>query len=170
MILYHGSTVAVQFPRLIQSDKGRDFGTAFYLTDLQVQAEKWAWRHARINRLNGLLDAKAIVSVFVFDEVEAHSSLKWLELPQANLEWLELVLKCRGDISYNHGFDSVSGKVADDNVGRTVSYVQQGIMRKEDALERLKFQQINNQIAFCTLKALQFLHYQKHYSITKEPV
>lgn len=38
----------------------------------------------------------------------------------------------------------VCGKIANDNVGETVSYVMQGIMRKEDAVERLKFEKINN--------------------------
>ena len=33
-------------------------------------------------------------------------------------------------------------------------------MRKEDAVARLKFEQINNQIAFCSDKALQCLEYR----------
>ena len=38
-------------------------------------------------------------------------------------------------------------------------------MRKEDAIERLKFEKINNQIAFCTPKALEELKYQKFYEL-----
>ena len=60
-------------------------------------------------------------------------------------------------------YDIVEGKIADDNVGETVSYVMQGIMRKEDAIERLRFEQINNQIAFCTEAALRTLHFQNSY-------
>ena len=48
---------------------------------------------------------------------------------------------------------------ADDNVGETISYVAQGIMRKEDAVERLRFEKINNQICFNTEKALSYLKY-----------
>lgn len=47
----------------------------------------------------------------------------------------------------------------------TVSYVLQGIMRKEDALERLKFEQINNQVAFCTKKSLSGLTFQNSYTV-----
>ncbi len=70
-----------------------------------------------------------------------------------------MVVKCRSDITFRHGYDIVSGKIANDNVGETVSYVMQGIMRKEDAIERLKFEKINNQIAFCSEKALKELKF-----------
>ncbi|AEF81806.1 conserved hypothetical protein [Leadbettera azotonutricia ZAS-9] len=53
----------------------------------------------------------------------------------------------------------VTGKIANDDVGETVSFVVQGIMRPEDALEKLKFETINNQICFATEKALSFLMY-----------
>lgn len=80
------------------------------------------------------------------------------------MEWLEMVVHCRSDSSYSHGYDVVIGKIANDNVGETVSYVMQGIMRKEDAVERLKFEKINNQIAFCTEAALQELAFVKSYA------
>ena len=47
MILYHGSTVEVQQPRILKSEIGRDFGFAFYTTDIRTQAERWARRHDR---------------------------------------------------------------------------------------------------------------------------
>lgn len=42
MILYHGSTMEVSQPRILKSEIGRDFGFAFYTTDIQSQAERWA--------------------------------------------------------------------------------------------------------------------------------
>jgi len=72
MKLYHGSIVPVSSPMLIYSGNGRDFGTSFYTTNLQSQAERWAWRHAKISRINGQLDAKAIISVY--DSVFLNSS------------------------------------------------------------------------------------------------
>ena len=42
MILYHGSTLEVVSPQIIVSDLGRDFGPAFYTTDVKDQAERWA--------------------------------------------------------------------------------------------------------------------------------
>ena len=85
------------------------------------------------------------------------------DLHGMSMEWLELVVTCRSRTDYFHGYDIVEGKIANDNVGETVSYVMQGIMRKEDAIERLRFEQINNQIAFCTEAALHTLHFQNSY-------
>ena len=48
MILYHGSTMEVSQPRILKSEIGRDFGFAFYTTDIQAQAERWARRRAMI--------------------------------------------------------------------------------------------------------------------------
>ena len=42
MILYHGSYTEVKEPKIITSDKGRDFGFAFYLTPIKEQAERMA--------------------------------------------------------------------------------------------------------------------------------
>ena len=65
----------------------------------------------------------------------------------------------------SHGYDLMTGKVANDNVGETVSYVVAGVMPKEMALEQLKFQQINDQVAFCSQKSLQFLKFVKSYEL-----
>ena len=80
-----------------------------------------------------------------------------------DLEWLDLVIRCRGDISFRHKYDIVIGKIADDNVAETVSYVMQGIMRREDAVERLRFEKINNQITFCAEDALCTLRFLESY-------
>ena len=75
------------------------------------------------------------------------------------------ILSCRSDQNFTHPYDVVTGKIANDSVGETVSYVLAGIMRKEDAIERLKFQQINNQLAFCSERSLSFLKYVSNYIV-----
>ncbi len=162
MILYHGSTLEVQQPRILKSEIGRDFGFAFYTTDIQAQAERWARRRAMIESRRTKTKVQAIVSVYEWDE-NAAKQLQFLKFDGASLEWLDLVVICRSQIDYSHGYDIVEGKIANDNVGETVSYVMQGIMRKEDAIERLRFEKINNQIAFCTETALRTLYFQNSY-------
>ena len=100
--------------------------------------------------------------MYEWDE-DAAKQLRFLQLDGASMEWLDLVVTCRSRTDYSHGYDIVEGKIANDNVGETVSYVMQGIMRKEDAIERLRFEQINNQIAFCTEAALRTLHFRNSY-------
>lgn len=162
MILYHGSTLEVQQPRIFKSEIGRDFGFAFYTTDIRAQAERWAKRRAMIESRRTKTEVQPIVSVYDWDE-DAAKQLQFLRFDGASMEWLDLVVTCRSQTDYSHGYDIVEGKIANDNVGETVSYVMQGIMRKEDAIDRLRFEQINNQIAFCTEDALHTLHFQNSY-------
>ncbi len=158
MILYHGSTVIVDRPTIITSEKGRDFGFAFYLTPIKEQAERMAKRKQKMTK-----SEKAFVSVFEWNENA--DGLEYKKFEEADLEWLDLVIRCRSDIKYHHNYDIVSGKIADDSVGETILFVISGIIKKEDALERLKFQQINSQIAFCSIKSLQGLRFIEGYEI-----
>lgn len=153
MILYHGSNVIVENPKIIKTELGRDFGFGFYTTDIKEQAIRWAKRKAKLhNSVNGY------ISIFEIDD-NILKGLNCKSFPEPSLEWLEMVCNCRSNTEYTHGFDIVTGKIANDNVGETVTYVLRGIMRKEDAVERLKFEQINNQISFNTEKALQYLKF-----------
>ena len=78
------------------------------------------------------------------------------------------MVRCQGDISYRHAYDIVIGKTANDDVGEAVFDVMQGIMCWEDAVERLRFERINDQIAFCTEKALRALCFVKcHLEVTR---
>lgn len=163
MIVYYGSSVEVRTPKIIQTEIGRDFGRAFYTTDIQAQAERWAVRKAKIESRKRRKDCLPIVSVFEWDDSTCPLSVKQFEEP--NMDWLDLVVCCRSDSTFCHGYDIVIGKIANDNVGETISYVVQGIMRKEDAVDRLRFEHINNQIAFCTEKALDSLVFVKSYCV-----
>lgn len=165
MMLYHGGLQPVESPRIIRSEVGRDFGFAFYATDIREQAERWALRRKRTAGRNGDIAACAAVSVFRFDEALARRQLRFRDFPEVTMEWLDMVIACRSDVSFTHSFDVVSGKIANDNVGETIAYVLAGVMRKEDALERLRFQKINNQFAFCTEKALSFLTFDSSYIV-----
>lgn len=158
MILYHGSFVTVKEPKIITSEKGRDFGFAFYLTPIKEQAERMAKRKQKQHKTN-----KAFVSVFEWNEDKTNYSFKQFE--EANLEWLDMIIKCRNDTTYKHNYDIVEGKIADDTVGETVLFVINGVMRKEEALARLKYQKINSQIAFCTDKSLKTLRFIKSYEV-----
>ncbi|MDR3295643.1 MAG: DUF3990 domain-containing protein [Clostridiales Family XIII bacterium] len=158
--IYHGSTLAVERPQIIASEYGRDFGVGFYTTDIKEQAIRWAKRKARLaqKRTPG---ATAAISVYAFDD-GCYEILRCCHFPEPTAEWLDMVCACRQDRAYAHGYDIVTGKIANDNVGETVSYVAQGVMRREDALERLKFEQINRQICFCTPIALTYLKFIGH--------
>ncbi len=159
MILYHGSDVEVKNPKIIKFEKGRDFGCAFYLTPIKEQAERMAKRKQRMNK-----STSAIVSVFEFNEKEV-SNLKYKLFKNPDLEWLDMIIECRTNPSFIHGYDIVEGKIADDSVGETILFVIDGIIKKEDALERLKFQKINSQVAFCSEDSLKLINFTSSYEV-----
>lgn len=164
MILYHGSYTEISSPKIIVQERGRDFGFGFYTTTIKKQAERWAVRTARLHsRITGKSE-NAVVNIYDFVEGNI-KLLNTKSFSEPGLEWLELVIKCRSDLTYKHNYDIVSGKIANDNVGETIEYVLAGIMRKEDAVERLKFEKINNQICFCTEKSLKYLVFKESYAI-----
>ncbi len=162
MLVYHGSTLEIRDPMIITSELGRDFGFAFYTTDIKEQAERWAVRRAKILSRTSNIKEHAVVNVYEWSERHA---LNEKVFKDASIDWLDMVVNCRSNVCYRHEYDIVTGKIANDNVGETVSYVVQGIMRKEDAVERLKFEKINNQIAFCTEAALSELTFIESYIV-----
>ena len=105
MILYHGSDVEVKNPKIIKSEKGRDFGCAFYLTPIKEQSERMAKRKQRMNK-----SISAIVSVFEFNEKEVRN-LKSKSFKNPDLEWLDMIIECRTNPSFIHGYDIVEGKI-----------------------------------------------------------
>lgn len=159
MLIYHGGTVTVEIPRIIRAESGRDFGVGFYTTDIEEQATRWAQRKAFTAR-RFIPDCEAVLNVYEFDET-AYDKLKSLHFPETSVEWLDLIIACRSNPEYSHGYDIVTGKIANDNVGETVEYVLRNIMRREDAIERLKFEKINRQICFNSESALEFIKFRE---------
>ncbi len=166
MILYHGSYMQIENPKILFQEKGRDFGFGFYTTSIKDQAERWAVRVARLYSKQTGKEENAVVNIYEFDEILAEN-LKIKTFANPDLAWLDFVIRCRSDLDFKHGFDIVSGKIADDKVGETVEYVLAGIMRKEDAIERLKFEKINDQTCFCTEEALKAIHFKEIYVLQK---
>lgn len=166
MIVYHGSYLKIETPRIITSEKGRDFGFGFYTTTIKAQAERWAVRIAKLHSRITQQPCDAVINVYEYNP-DGGKSLKNKDFPNADGEWLDMVINCRTNPVFRHGFDIVSGKIANDSVGETVEYVIAGVMRKEDAIERLRFEEINNQICFCTEAALQTISFKDSYTIPK---
>lgn len=71
MIIYHGSTVLVEKPEIRISDSFLDFGTGFYTTTSEHQAERWA-------RIKMRRESKNIgyVSIYEFDFALAQEQAK----------------------------------------------------------------------------------------------
>jgi len=153
MILFHGGTDVVEKPLIRSQSAGRDFGKGFYCTDIRDQAEKWAKRQGRVRKQT------AILNIYEFDLNNAELNLSFKLLRDYSLEWLELVINCRKNLQYIHGYDIVYGKIANDNVGETVQAVLEELMPLDFALQKIIFMSSNNQYCFCTEKSLTYLKF-----------
>ena len=163
MTIYHGSTLSIDNPIIDQLNVGRDFGPAFYTTTIQEQAERWAKRKCITYKTSANINP--IVSVYDFNIEAAKTNLNVLEFTEASMEWLDLVMRCRKESDFKHSYDIVIGQVADDRVGTVVNLVTDGVLSKEEALPKIRFQHDNNQIAFCSTNALQYIKFLRSYSI-----
>jgi hypothetical protein len=123
----------------------------FYSTDIRSQAEEWAKRQGRVRKLT------AVLNVYEFDADHAKCNLNIKMFNDYSQEWLDLVINCRKEPHFIHGFDIVYGKIANDDVGETVQAVVGGLMPFDFALQKLAFMPSNNQYCFCTEKSLVYL-------------
>jgi hypothetical protein len=161
MKLYHGGTVAVQSPEIIESQRFLDFGKGFYVTSNQNQAERWA----EIKQKRKGTDSKAIVSIYNFDEkVFSLNSFNIKTFNSANEEWLDFVVINRRSHIENP-FDIIRGAVANDTLYSTLVLYEAGLLTKAETIIRLKAHKLFDQISFHSRKALDELVFINSYQI-----
>ena len=153
MILYHGSNVAVEIPRLIPAKRLLDFGSAFYLTSDLEQAKKWALRTRNIRE-----SGTPLVSVYEFDDRQL-TELRVLSFSSPDLAWLHYVVANRTG-QPTDPYDLVIGPVANDQAIRTVNDFQNGYFTAEIAIQILRPQKLKDQYAFKTEAALRLLRFK----------
>ena len=154
MILYHGSTVCVEYPEIRIGETCLDFGPGFYTTSSEAQAERWA--RIKMRRENA---AYGYVSVYEFDEDAARSESKIFQYTGADMEWLQFVVHNRRGNWMNDGTDIHVGPVADDNGYRSIRLFETGVLDAEDTIKRLKTEALHDQWVFHSEKALTYVRF-----------
>lgn len=153
MILYHGSNVEVNQPRLIKLQRELDFGKGFYTTSDLKQAESWAKRTAK-RRASG----SAIVSVYEIDNA-VFSMLNVLKFDSSDQKWLKFVTDNRRGIPSTESWDIIIGPVANDQTMPTITLYLDGFYSEEETIKRLLPQNLKDQYVFKTDSALSMLHF-----------
>lgn len=149
LILYHGSDSFFEEIDLAKSQNRRDFGKGFYTTVLETQAKDWAYKQMLREG-----NSKNYVYKFKFEESQ---DLKIKHFNSLDKEWLDFIKINRSKGGIQHDFDVVVGPVADDNTMQTVQLYLLGTITSEEAVERLKFNKVNNQVSFHTENAIKHL-------------
>ena len=154
MIIYHGSNVVVEKPLILPSERMLDFGTGFYTTSNREQAIRWAESVAERREIKDQM-----LSIYEFDSEAAERELSIIRFTEPNGEWLDFVCDNRLGREPAHRYDIVFGPVADDKVYSVVQYYENGVYDKEYAIQRLKMDELYNQILFHTEKSLAYFRF-----------
>jgi hypothetical protein len=160
MLLYHGSNLAVETPRLIKQTRGLDFGPGFYVTTNEIQARRFA--EIVVNRRKV---GTATVSVYEFDMKSAGKTLAFRKFKKANAEWLRFVTDNRLKTYTGDVYDVVIGAVANDTVMPTIQAFMDGFISEEAALSTLKTRKLSDQLCLKSDKALSMLRFDKSYEV-----
>lgn len=159
MILFHGSTMVIETPKLLDSQRLLDFVKGFHTTSNQEQAERWA----KLKRRRSIENTKAIVSkYFLDDEVITRSNINTKIFEKADEEWLDFVLANRMDL-VKFNYDIVIDPVANDTLYATLTLFETGLLTKNETIVRLKSHKLFDQISFHTNLALAEIQYQDFY-------
>jgi len=140
MILYHGSSRAIEKPDISFSRDNTDFGKGFYTTTIKFQAEKWTNRFKRRFGYGAL-------SLYEVDETTMRKEVNILEFETYSTAWLDYVVKSRkGEITET--FDLVIGGIANDDVYNTLTLFFRGYIETDEAIKRLRHEKPNIQYCF----------------------
>lgn len=151
MILYHGSNLKVSNPQIIKSRRLLDFGVGFYLTSDYDQAKKWA-----VRTTNRRAEGRPTISVYNVDDKD-YEDLSLLVFKKADKEWLRYISIYRTDKSASDSYDIVTGPVANDQAIRTINDFLKGRLTENMAIQLLLPQNLKDQYAFKTKKAISIL-------------
>lgn len=154
MILYHGSNMVVDQPKLIQQNRFLDFGFGFYTTTNKVQAISFADKVAKRRR-----SGQRVVSIYEIDEMVAFSECSILRFDEPNESWLDFVSDNRSGHYEGEIYDFIFGPVANDDVYRTFTLYTAGVLTKAQTLEQLKIKKLYNQLVLTSEKALSYLNF-----------
>lgn len=155
MILYHGSNMVVEKPRLIEQNRFLDFGYGFYTTTNKVQAENFAQKV--VVRRGG---TPAVNVYEIADNIDIEL-LKIKRFYAPNEKWLDFVSAHRNGTYDGEQYDIIIGAVANDDVYKTLHVYSTGLLTKEQALEALKIKKLFDQYVFATNEAISLLTFVK---------
>jgi hypothetical protein len=153
MKLYHGTNVDFDVIDLTKSNKYKDFGQGFYLTDIRSQAEELAAKKSR------LFGGYPVIQEYEFDEsLLSSAELKVLKFDKPSTEWAEFIFKNRNrDNNFTHDYDIVIGPIANDGVAYLLGRYEEGTLTIEELSDKLDYKKLNSQYFFGTNKSLKYL-------------
>ena len=153
MIIYHGSNVTVEEPKILTPNRYLDFGAGFYTTTNYDQALNFAGKVTMRKKCG-----RSTVNIYALDE-RIFEKVNVLNFESADEAWLDFVAENRSGKYEGESYDIVYGPVANDDVYTTFTLYTAGVLSKEQTIDALKIKKLYNQLVFATDKALSYLKF-----------
>jgi len=160
MIVYHGSVISIEIPKILTSNRMLDFGVGFYTTSNMEQANRWSEIVAAKHKTN-----TCVITEYEFDLNVAKDELAIISFDKPDVEWLDFVCLNRSGKIPPVPYDIAIGPVANDQVYTIVTLYEQGVLSKEAAIIELRVRELYNQTLFHTEKSLKYCRYVRHTTI-----
>ena len=155
MKVYHGSLEIVKTPEIRVATRGLDYGSGFYTTTSNKQAEDWVRK-----RMDDIKVNKGYVNVYELNlDLLKKYNCAFFDSPTE--EWLDFVMNNRMNRNYSHKYDVVYGPVANDRVYTCFALYEGGLLSKENLIAELKTYKLVDQYLFHTPQALEALTFVK---------
>ena len=158
LTLYHGSSVVVENPMIMQSPRTLDFGEGFYTTTNKQQAQIFA-RKVFDRRKTGT----ATVSIYEINFEAAVQELRVLRFSSPDKNWLDYVMQNRNGAYDGQVYDIVFGPVANDDVYVTIGAFEAGILTIEQTIAGLKVKKLFDQLVLKSDQSLSWLKYLDNF-------
>lgn len=159
MTIYHGSLEIVEQPQILEPNRPLDFGSGFYTTTSQHQAERWT--RARMEQLK---ENHGYINIYEYTPAKG---LHTRTFRAANEPWVDFVHANRSVQGFNHDYDIVMGPVANDNVYLSFNLYEAGIISKRELIRRLKAYKLVDQLLFHSERSLTTIKYIGHKEMKK---
>lgn len=162
MILYHGTNVDIASISLNMCRPYKDFGKGFYLTSLEEQARKMAYRVSKI------YGGKPVINTYEIDnDFLLNKELSIVDFgTEVTEEWATFVMNNRNRKFFDYGnklcnfdckYDIVSGPIANDDLAILFREYHKHAISLDVLLNELAYKESTNQISFHTEKAIMLL-------------
>lgn len=143
--IYHGTPKLFEYPDSKYFKKNKDFGPAFYCTQIYKQAHRWATRRNETGYIN------------YYKFQLPTETLKTLKFNICSYDWLDFIATCRH--GNTHSYDIVEGPMADDEIYNYVELYLSGEISADDFMTLAKFKHPTHQVVFCTERALALIKF-----------
>ena len=162
MILYHGTNLDIASISLNMCRPYKDFGRGFYLTSIEEQARKMAFRVSKI------YGGKQIINVYEIDDdflLEKELSIKNFGTAVTE-QWATFVMNNRNRdftdfenmlCNFDCKYDIVAGPVANDDLAMLFREYHKHVIDLDVLLKELSYKETTNQVSFHTQRAVELL-------------